>query len=175
MRKNSSLLSPSRLSHQQRRTSSCWKRWCFLEPLPPKQRGVPNGEGSHRGRAWPCEGCTDLLVTFQELFPSRFCASPEFTKAARLHRCKVCQDVAPKPRHHPVSSNFNAELNHTIGADSLEIKDSEGKRYTVLNIVDLGTNFQQAIILKAGGGNPTAQVCLTALQDHWFNWAGLPN
>ena len=68
-------------------------------------------------------------------------ASPEFTKAAKLHRCKVCQDVAPKPRHHPVSSNFNAEFNHAIGADSPEIKDSEGKRYTVLNVVDLGTNF----------------------------------
>ena len=100
-------------------------------------------------------------------------ASHEFIKAAKLHRCKVCQDVAPKPRHLPVSSNFNAEFNHTIGADSLEIKDSEGKRYAVLSLVDLGTNFQQAIILKAGGGNPTAQACLTAIQDHWFNWAGL--
>ena len=102
-------------------------------------------------------------------------ASPDFIKAAKLHRCKVWQDVASKPRHHPVSSNsnFDAEFNHTIGADSLEIKDSEGKRYTVLNFVDLGANFQQAIILKAGGGNPTAQACLTALQDHWFHWAGL--
>ena len=64
-------------------------------------------------------------------------ASPDFIKAINLHRCKVCQDVAPKARHHPVPSNFNAEFNHTIGADSLEIKDSEGKRYTVLNVVGL--------------------------------------
>ena len=44
-------------------------------------------------------------------------ASQQFIQAARLHRCKVCLDTAPVPRHHPVSSDslYPREFNHTVG------------------------------------------------------------
>ena len=56
----------------------------------------------------------------------------------------------------------------------LEVKDAAGKRYSVLNLVDYGTSFQQAIVLVEGGGQPTSNAIVRALQDHWFNWAGIP-
>ena len=89
-------------------------------------------------------------------------ASPQFIQAAKLHRCKACLDTAPVPRHHPVSSDslYPREFNNTVGLDCLEVKDSQGNRYTAVNIVDVGTSFQQVVIVKAGGGNPSARQCV---------------
>ena len=79
--------------------------------------------------------------------------------------------------HHPVSasSTLPREFNHTLGADSLEVKDLQGNRYTVLNLVDMGTCFQQAIVLGEGGGDPSAQSVLEGMQQHWISWAGHPH
>ena len=103
-------------------------------------------------------------------------ASKEFIEAARLYRCKVCLDTAPVPRHHPVTGDslYPKEFNHTVGMDALEIKDFNGVRYTAINIVDMGTNFQQLVLVKTGGGNPSARQCVKALTDRWVSWAGHP-
>ena len=103
-------------------------------------------------------------------------ASPQFIQAAKLHRCKACLDTAPVPRHHPVSSDslYPREFNNTVGLDCLEVKDSQGNRYTAVNIVDVGTSFQQVVIVKAGGGNPSARQCVKAFMERWTSWAGFP-
>ena len=103
-------------------------------------------------------------------------ASPQFIQAARLHRCKACLDTAPVPRHHPVSSDslYPREFNNTVGLDCLEIKDSQGNRYTAVNMVDVGTSFQQVVVVKAGGGNPSARQCVKAFIERWTTWAGFP-
>ena len=76
-------------------------------------------------------------------------------------------DTAPVPRHHPVSSDslYPREFNHTVGLDCLEVKDSQGNRYTAVNIVDVGTSFQEVVVVKVGGGNPSARQCVKALID----------
>ncbi|CAE7255946.1 RE2 [Symbiodinium natans] len=103
-------------------------------------------------------------------------ASKEFILAARLHRCKACLDTAPVPRHHPVSgeSVFPKEFNHTLGIDCMEVKDVDGTRYTAVNMVDMGTSFQQVALIKSGGGNPSARQCLQVFMERWVSWAGHP-
>ncbi|CAE7249187.1 RE2 [Symbiodinium natans] len=103
-------------------------------------------------------------------------ASKEFILAARLHRCKACLDTAPVPRHHPVSgeSVFPKEFNHTLGIDCMEVKDVDGTRDTAVNMVDMGTSFQQVALIKSGGGNPSARQCLQVFMERWVSWAGHP-
>ena len=103
-------------------------------------------------------------------------ASKEFIEAARLYRCKTCLDTVPVPRHHPVTGDslYPREFNHTVGMDALEVKDFNGVRYTAINIVDMGTNFQQVVLVKVGGGNPSARHCVKALTDRWVSRAGHP-
>ncbi|CAE7246083.1 RE2 [Symbiodinium natans] len=103
-------------------------------------------------------------------------APKEFILAARLHRCKACLDTAPVPRHHPVSgeSVFPKEFNHTLGIDCMEVKDVDGTRYTAVNMVDMGTSFQQVALIKSGGGNPSARQCLQVFMERWVSWAGHP-
>ena len=50
----------------------------------------------------------------------------------------------------PVSgeSIYPKEFNHVVGIDSLEIRGSQGNRYTAVNVVDLGTSFQQVVLVK---------------------------
>ena len=54
------------------------------------------------------------------------------------------------------------------------MKDVDGVRYTAVNMVDMGTSFQQVALIKSGGGNPSARQCLNAFMERWVSWAGHP-
>ena len=58
-------------------------------------------------------------------------ASPDFIKAAKLHKCQACEETTPKPRGHPVSANFTYGFNEVLGVDVLEVKDASGARFSV--------------------------------------------
>ena len=94
-------------------------------------------------------------------------ASKDFIAAARLYRCKTCLDTAPVPRHHLVAgeSVYPKEFSHTVGIDALELRAYQGNRYTAINIVDMGASFQQIVMVKAGGGNPSARQGVKSLVD----------
>ena len=55
----------------------------------------------------------------------------------------------------------------------LEVSDVAGARCTVLNMVDMGTTFQQLHVIREGR-NATRSAVLKALCDRWIAWAGLP-
>ena len=46
--------------------------------------------------------------------------------------------------------------------------------YLCLNILDLGTTFQQVVLLRQGHGSPSSRECLDSFVSLWVGWAGWP-
>ena len=61
-----------------------------------------------------------------------------------------------------------------LGIDVLEIKDVADEPYLCLNILDLGTTFQQVVLLRQGHGSPSSRECLDSFVSLWVGWAGWP-
>eukprot|EP00438_Fugacium_kawagutii_P009145 Skav206186 [mRNA] locus=scaffold1844:100592:105303:- [translate_table: standard] len=98
----------------------------------------------------------------------------EFIDAVKVHRCEICEKTGPKKPTHKTQLPSEYTFNHTLGIDILEVLDSKGEKYQVLNMVDIGTTFQLSEIIKVGAGQPSSKACLDALIKRWFSWAGLP-
>ena len=96
-----------------------------------------------------------------------------YIEACKLHRCMACETTAPKKGSHKTSLPYEYKFNHTLGIDILEVQDSMGRRYSILNLICLGTTFQQAVLLKEGK-NPTSSQVLRALMNRWVSWGGNP-
>ena len=45
----------------------------------------------------------------------------------------------------------------------------------LLNLVDIGTGFQQEVYLRMGHGTPTSLQCLDSVMMKWVSWAGYPS
>ena len=103
-------------------------------------------------------------------------SSKDVIEAAKHFRCQSCDEVkkdeAPrvtKPIRPPSQLRFNDE----ISADVFEIKDSEGNRHSILNIIDMATHYQ--VLVRVGnGGTPSSKICAQALNASWLSWAGAP-
>ncbi len=98
----------------------------------------------------------------------------DYIKAARHMKCEGCEENKQKPQSAKVALPKDYVFNREIGVDVLEIKDSSGHRYSCLNVIDMGTTFQQVIVVVDGGGMPTSQQCVDAFVDRWVSWAGWP-
>ena len=96
-----------------------------------------------------------------------------YVDAVQYHRCSACESTAPRPRQHKTALSYEFRFGANLGCDLLEVTDAAGHKYTVLNMVDLGTTFQQLVVLREGK-NATASMVLCALQNRWFAWAGHP-
>ena len=96
-----------------------------------------------------------------------------YIEAVRLHRCNTCEDNTNRPRSHKISLPYEYRFNACLGVDLLEVSDAAGARYTVLNMVDMGTTFQQLHVIREGKNATSSQV-LKALCDRWIAWAGHP-
>ena len=101
-------------------------------------------------------------------------AKSEFLKAARTLRCEGCDAHKPKPQTQKVGMPRTFEFNNTIGVDIFEVKDVNGQRYSILSMVDQGTCFHQAKVVRIGGGQPSSTTCFRAFQSTWTAWAGQP-
>ncbi|CAE7872935.1 RE2, partial [Symbiodinium necroappetens] len=66
------------------------------------------------------------------------------------------------------------KFNKAISLDVFIIKDTIGRRYKVMSIVDLGTLFHVAAIVGEGSGPPSSGDMAHALSTCWLNWAGIP-
>ena len=100
--------------------------------------------------------------------------SKEFVDAVKLHRCETCEKTSAKKPTHKVTLPSDYTFNHTLGIDVLELTDVTGQKYQVLNMVCIGTCFQQAEVVKVGAGQASSRSCLDALMKRWFSWAGHP-
>ena len=102
-------------------------------------------------------------------------APKDFIEAAKSHRCDVCEATRPPVRTNKVARPKPYIFNHEIGVDVLEVKDAAGTFYDLLNVVDYGTTFQQAFIVREGSTNgvPSSSSCLDAFVRGWsrpFGW-----
>ena len=73
-----------------------------------------------------------------------------YIEAVRLHRCNTCEDNNNRPRSHKTSLPFEYRFNACLGMGLLEVSDAAGARCTVLNMVDMGTTFQQLHVIREG-------------------------
>ena len=101
-------------------------------------------------------------------------AKPDFIQAARTLRCEGCDAVHPKPQTKKVTLPRSLSFNDSVGVDIFEVKDANGERYSVFSMVDQGTCFHQATVIKVGGSQATSKECLKAFQSSWMSWAGAP-
>ena len=53
--------------------------------------------------------------------------------------------------------------------------DANGTTFMLLNLVDLGSEYQIECVLRGGHGIPTSLECLDALMQYWISWQAIPN
>ena len=112
--------------------------------------------------------CPNRVLT--EIF--RASGSPaQYIKAAKLIRCDGCEHEKPKPQEHIAE---DIQFNQSIGIDIFEIKDSNGKRYSVLSFLCLGTLYHHAAIVSTKGGQVSSKLCFQMFNDKWTQYMGLP-
>ena len=91
-------------------------------------------------------------------------AHPECIQARRHFRCDACEDNKPKHQSTKVTLPKDNVFGRNLGIDVLEIKDVADEPYLCLNILDLGTTFQQ-VVLRQGHDS---------FVSLWVGWAGWP-
>ena len=101
-------------------------------------------------------------------------APPEYIQACRHFRCDACEDNKPKHQSTKVALPKDYVFGRNLGIDVLEIKDVADEPYLCLNILDLGTTFQQVVLLRQGHGSPSSRECLDSFVSLWVGWAGWP-
>ena len=101
-------------------------------------------------------------------------APPEYIQACRHFRCDACEDNKPKHQSTKVALPKDYVFGRNLGIDVLEVKDVVDEPYLCLNILDLGTTFQQVVLLRQGHGSPSSRECLDSFVSLWVGWAGWP-
>ena len=101
-------------------------------------------------------------------------APPEYIQACRHFRCDACEDNKPKHQSTKVALPKDYVFGRNLGIDVLEVKDVADEPYLCLNILDLGTTFQQVVLLRQGHGSPSSRECLDSFVSLWVGWAGWP-
>ena len=100
----------------------------------------------------------------------------DYIEAAKSYRCNVCEQIKPIPQTHKVAPPKPYTFNAEIGVDVLEVTDSAGTHYDILNCVCYGTTFQQAWIVREArtNGVPSSASCLDAFVKGWVRPYGWP-
>ena len=101
-------------------------------------------------------------------------APPKYIQACRHFRCDACEDNKPKHQSTKVALPNDYVFGRNLGIDVLEVKDVAGEPYLSLNILDLGTTFQQVVLLRQGHDSPSSRECLDNFVSLWVGWAGWP-
>ena len=117
-------------------------------------------------------GHTSSTVLVQILRAAR--APPEYIQACRHFRCDACEDNKPKHQSTKVAPPKDYVFGRNLGIDVLEVKDIADETYLCLNILDLGTTFQQVVLMRQGHGSPSSRECLDSFVSLWVGWAGWP-
>ena len=135
--------------------------------------GIPRRARAAIRRMHRMIGHKPKAVLLQILKGSR--ASEEYINAAKSYRCDDCAETESKVRTHPVKPPSLYAFNYELQIDVLETYDDEGTRYSWLSIVDCGTTFHIAILVRVGGSQPTSRKCYDKFVQHWVKWAGWPS
>ena len=137
----------------------------LLDAMP--LRGTPVDEAERR-RAWialPLRVRTAIRrmqstvwTPILNCFGYKFCVQleflPSFFRHADISDVMVCEDNKPKHQSTKVALPKDYVFGRNLGIDVLEIKDVTDEPHLCLNILDLGTAFQQVVFLRQGHGSP---------------------
>ena len=97
-------------------------------------------------------------------------APAEVVRAAKLHRCSVCQEMkGPKPQR-PMSLPVPKEVSDQVHIDILEAWDCAGVRYYVVHAIDHASRFQMAEVLP----NKSSDSVIQWMKTRWFPIFGPP-
>ena len=81
-------------------------------------------------------------------------APPEVVRAAKEHRCSICQErKAPKPQR-PMSLPVPKEVFDQVHIDLLEEWDCQGVRYYIVHMIDHASRFQMGQVLPTRALHP---------------------
>ena len=98
-------------------------------------------------------------------------ASPVAQQYARAWQCPVCAESVAPARARPASTSLRPlAFNDTVAADLKYLRDAEGSKMVVLCIVDAGTAFQQAVLLR----NRTPKHVAKRFVQTWIQPYGAP-
>ena len=75
-----------------------------------------------------------------------------YIKAAQIHRCAACENIAPMKATHETTIPPEYKFNHTLGIDLFEISDVQGNKYCVMDMVCVGATFQLCHVIREGKG-----------------------
>ena len=123
-------------------------------------------------------GCIDSLDTHPQLFCYKSCVQLGLFPSTFRHADIF--DLMPVKTTNP---NINLPrwlfqkdyvFGRNLGIDVLVIKDVADEPYLCLNILDLGTTFQEVVLLRQGHGSPSSRECLDSFVSLWIGWAGWP-
>ena len=101
-------------------------------------------------------------------------APSEYIQACRHFRCDACEDAKPKPQSTKVALPKDYIFHRNLGIDVLEVKDIADEPCLCLNILVVGTTFQQVVLLRQGHSSPSSRECLDSFVSLWVGWAGWP-
>ena len=82
----------------------------------------------------------------------------------------------PKEQTHKVAKPKPYTFNHEVGVDVFEVHDASGTTYAILSVVDYGTSYDHAWIVRIGEttGQPKSAACMRAFVNGWVRWCGWP-
>ena len=101
-------------------------------------------------------------------------ADPEVLHRLKHFRCEACQ-ARQRPEPRPVvKPPSQYSFNHELAADTFEVRDGLGNKFTVLSVICMGTLYHAAWIVSETGGVPSSLRCAEALRDGWFGIFGPP-
>ena len=65
-------------------------------------------------------------------------------------------------------------FNQEVGVDVFEIVDSVGSLFSIIDVVCMGTTYDEAWIVRGSEtlGSPSSHACLRAFVHSWTRWAG---
>ena len=103
-------------------------------------------------------------------------APQDFFNAAKTFRSQRCDNTKPRPQTHKVLQSRPYTFNDEVGVDLIEIVDSVGMRFSILNAVCMGSTYDQAWIVRESEtlGSPSSRACPRAFVHGWRRWAGWP-
>jgi hypothetical protein len=76
-------------------------------------------------------------------------ASPEAVEYAKVWECPICQAKKRPPKPQVATGNVRPfGFNDTVATDLKYLKDSTGQTFVVLHVIDAGTSWHAATLLK---------------------------
>ena len=151
----------------------CLNRYLFLDTQSPKNKVKRLGFVFLAVLALQPDVYIETCDILTEKHLCRCCELPELHKTVSMRSTPFdvrdattrCRDLKHTQCHHLDPCTFN----HEVGVDVLEVVDSVGMRFSILNAVCMGTTYDQAWIVRGCEtlGSPSSHACLRAFVHSW--------